>query len=73
MGEIWAPNSRAFHAVGGPFTLWEVLFTEIHGDSRVIFALPGFGAESKAIQTYQISFVYVMFTVFFTCYALCFV
>ena len=36
VGEIWAPNSRAFHAVGGPFTQWEVLFTDFHGDSRCV-------------------------------------
>ena len=48
--EIWAPNSRAFHAVGGPFTQWEVLFTDFHGNSPVFCAHPGFGAQSTGVK-----------------------
>ena len=68
--ENWAPNSRAFHAVGGPFTQWEVLFTEIHGDSRVIWTLPGYGAESRAIKKEQRLLCFAACSLF---YVLCFV
>ena len=59
--EIWAPNSRAFHAVGGPFTQWEVLFTDFHGNSRVFCAHPGFGAESTGVKHVKQIYVYVCF------------
>ena len=34
MSTCWPRNSRSFDAMRGPFTLWEVLFTLIHADSR---------------------------------------
>ena len=59
--EIWAPNSRAFHAVGGPFTQWEVLFTDFHGTSRVFCAHPGFGAQSTGVKHAKQIYVCVCF------------
>ena len=59
--EIWAPNSRAFHAVGSPFTQWEVLVTDFHGNSRVFCAHPGFGAESTGVKHVKQIYVCVCF------------
>ena len=85
--EIWAPNSRAFHAVGGPFTQWEVLFADFHGNSRVFCAHPGFGAESTGVKNVKQIYVYVSvmfrsllsilckihlcFSMFLLCFAAC--
>ena len=78
VGEIWAPNSRAFHAVGGPFTQWEVLFTDFHGDSRVFCAHPTFGAESREANIYcvlQFALyslkIHTCFCTFQVCFAVC--
>ena len=78
VGEIWAPNSRAFHAVGGPFTQWEVLFTDFHGDSRVFCAHPTFGAESREANIYYVlQFalyslkIHICFCTFQLCFAVC--
>ena len=76
--ENWAPNSRAFHAVGGPFTQWEVLFTDFHGDSRVFCAHPTFGAESREANIYYVlQFalyslkIHICFCTFQLCFAVC--
>lgn len=77
VGEIWAPNSRAFHAVGGPFTQWEVLFTDFHGDSRVFCAHPTFAAESREANIYFFQFalyslkIHICFCTFQLCFAVC--
>lgn len=84
--KIWDPNSRAFHAVEGPFTQREVLFTDFHGNSRMFCAHPSIGAESRVVKNVKnvcVCFSYVsqsalycmfyvlFYVIFLLCFAVC--